>query len=141
MKTTSRLFLSLLLTASFAAGQSENPGRADQWPTYGGDAGGSRYSTSAQINKSNVSRLKVAWTFHVGFPEGSLETTPILFKGSLYLSSPTDHVYSIDPTTGQQRWSYDPKIDKGQSPILVTSRGVASWSDSHSSAKCADRIF
>jgi quinoprotein glucose dehydrogenase len=62
---TSRLFLSLLLTASFAAGQSENPGGvADQWPTYGGDAGGSRYSTSAQINKNNVSRLRVAWTFH-----------------------------------------------------------------------------
>jgi quinoprotein glucose dehydrogenase len=117
------------------------------WPTYGGDAGGSRYSASAQINKENVSRLKVAWVFHTRInPEGSLETTPILFKNSLYLSSPTDHVYSIDPTTGQQRWSFDPEIDKAQSPFLVTSRGVASWSDTRrsagtNSAKCADRIF
>jgi quinoprotein glucose dehydrogenase len=141
---TPRLFLFLLLTAGFAVGQSENSGGgADQWPTYGGDAGGSRYSTSAQINKNNVSHLKVAWAFHTGVvPEGSLETTPILFKGSLYLSSPTDHVFSIDPITGRQRWSYDPKIDKGQSPILVTSRGVASWSDTDAiSRTCADRIF
>jgi quinoprotein glucose dehydrogenase len=127
----------------FAASLSAQEG----WPTYGGDAGGSRYSASTQINRKNVSRLKVAWTFHAGnVREGSLETTPILFKNSLYLSSPTDHVYSIDPTTGHQRWSFDPKIDKGQSPILVTSRGVASWSDTRSSAgtssaKCADRIF
>jgi quinoprotein glucose dehydrogenase len=144
-----RLFLPLLLlTVGFAAGQSDKPGEsADQWPTYGGDAGGSRYSASAQINKKNVSQLKVAWVFHTGTdPGGSLETTPILFKGFLYLSSPADRVYSIDPTTGQQRWSFDPVMDKTQSQVLVTSRGVASWSDTHGGAgteppKCADRIF
>jgi quinoprotein glucose dehydrogenase len=113
------------------------------WPTYGGDAGGSRYSASAQINRKSVSQLKVAWIFHTGnVREGSLETTPILFKGSLYLSSPADRVYSIDPTTGQQRWSFDPVIDK----TVVTSRGVASWSNTHGgtgtgSPKCVDRIF
>jgi quinoprotein glucose dehydrogenase len=144
MQSTGTILLCLYLAVANA--QTIAPAGAG-WPTYGGDAGGSRYSASAQINKKNVSQLKVAWIFHTGInPEGSLETTPILFKGSLYLSSPTDHVYSIDPTIGQQRWSFDPKIDKTQSPILVTSRGVASWSNTHGdtgtvSAKCADRIF
>jgi quinoprotein glucose dehydrogenase len=142
------LFAGLLVgTHSLKAQTAALPEAGNGWPTYGGDAGGSRYSASSQINKDNVSQLKVAWIFHTGkVREGSLETTPILFKGSLYLTSPTDHVYSIDPTTGQQRWTFDPEIDKTQSPILITSRGVASWSGARStsatsSAQCTDRIF
>jgi quinoprotein glucose dehydrogenase len=145
MQSTGTLLLCLYLAVANA--QTTAPA-ADGWPTYGGDAGGSRYSASAQINKKNVGQLKVAWIFHTGnLREGSLETTPILFKGFLYLSSPADRVYSIDPTTGQQRWSFDPVLDKTQSQILVTSRGVASWSSTHGSTeagsptKCADRIF
>jgi quinoprotein glucose dehydrogenase len=142
MQSTGTLLLCLYLTVANA--QTIAPA-ADGWPTYGGDAGGSRYSESAQINRKNVSQLKVAWVFHTGnIHEGSLETTPILFKGFLYLSSPADRVYSIDPTTGQQRWSFDPVIDQTQ--FLGTSRGVASWSNTHGgtgtgSPKCADRIF
>jgi quinoprotein glucose dehydrogenase len=138
--------LLLCLYLAVARAQTITPA-GDGWPTYGGDAGGSRYSASAQINRKNVSQLKVAWIFHTGnVREGSLETTPILFKGFLYLSSPAGRVYSIDPTTGQQRWSFDPGIDKTQSQVLVTSRGVASWSNTHGgtgtgSPKCADRIF
>ena len=36
------------------------------WPYYGGDAGGSRYSEASQINRENVSRLQVAWTYRTG---------------------------------------------------------------------------
>jgi quinoprotein glucose dehydrogenase len=115
-----------------------------QWPTYGGDSGGMRYSSAAQINRDNVNQLKVAWSFHVGFPTtgSSLETTPILFKGSLYLSSPVDNVFSLDPATGRQRWVFDAHVgDTTNLAGLVASRGVASWSDSHGSGICSDRIF
>ena len=57
------------------------------WAYYGGDAGGARYSSLTQINKENVSRLKVAWTFHTGDvsdpgggPRTKFEATPILFN-------------------------------------------------------------
>jgi quinoprotein glucose dehydrogenase len=40
--------------------------RAQEWPVYGGDPGNSRYSRLKQINRSNVTQLKVAWTYHVG---------------------------------------------------------------------------
>jgi quinoprotein glucose dehydrogenase len=39
------------------------------WPAYGRDAGGSRYSPLDQINRDQVSKLKNAWTYHTGAAE------------------------------------------------------------------------
>jgi len=36
------------------------------WGSYGGDAGGTRYSALKQINSANVGKLKIAWTYHTG---------------------------------------------------------------------------
>jgi len=49
-----------------APAQSSPLSSGDDWPYYGHDAGGMRYSPLAQINRENVASLKVAWTFHVG---------------------------------------------------------------------------
>ena len=122
------------------------------WPNYGNDPGGMRYSSLSQINQENVATLKVAWIFHTGdFSDGhdgrkrsGFETTPILVDGSLYLTTPFNRVIALDPATGKQLWSYDPKID----PSLdygdgLINRGVATWLDS-SLAKgtvCKRRIF
>jgi len=70
-------------------------GSGDDWPYYGHDAGGMRFSPLAQINCENVATLRVASTFHVGdISDGSggrkrsgLETTPILVDGILYLTA------------------------------------------------------
>ena len=43
--------------------------RAEDWPVYGGDLGGMRYATAAQITKENVGRLTIAWTYHTGEAE------------------------------------------------------------------------
>jgi len=64
------------------------------WPAYGGDPGGSRYSSLAQITAKNVSDLKVAWTFRTGelgqgvkdWHRSAFEATPILYNGSLYFT-------------------------------------------------------
>jgi glucose dehydrogenase len=102
-----------------ATAQSSRGSRSgDDWPFYGHDAGGMRYSPLAQINRANVARLKVAWTFHVadisdgagGKVRSGLETTPILVDGTLYLTSGFNRVFAVDPETGKQRWVYDPKI-------------------------------
>jgi len=130
------------------SGQSPHLSDA-QWPTYGGDPGGQRYTASSQITKANVAQLTTAWTFHTGSiaknrpgtRNSSFEATPILFHDLLYLTSPYDEIFAVDPTTGIQHWTYDPKLTRIFEGIL-TSRGVAAWSSSSpTSGACAARIF
>jgi quinoprotein glucose dehydrogenase len=122
------------------------------WPYYGYDAGGMRFSPLTQINRENLSRLKVAWIFHTGdISDGSrgrkrsgFETTPILVDGTLYLTTPFNRVIALDPATGKQRWAYDPKIDQSLDyGDGLVNRGVSAWLDSSRPAgkACHRRIF
>src|SRR5712692_3272102 len=123
------------LAGSAARGQA--PGNTE-WPNYGNDPGGMRYSPLAQINRENVSKLEVAWIFHTGdISDGGggrkrsgFETTPILVDGTLYFTTPFNRVIALDPETGKQLWAYDPKIDQtlDYGDGLVN-RGVATWLD------------
>ncbi len=105
------------------------------WPAYGGDAGGTRYSAAAQVNRINVAKLHVAWTYHTGAlspktdlnEKAAFEATPILIDGTLYVSTPFDQVIALDPATGAARWKYDPDVDRAHDYSEVTSRGVAAW--------------
>ena len=54
-----------------------------EWPYYGGDAGGQRYSTLDQINKQNVKQLKVAWTYHTGDVSFDTDTGEQLWEAKL----------------------------------------------------------
>src|SRR5438132_3532575 len=123
-----------------------------EWPTYGNDPGGTRYSPLFQINRENVSKLKVAWTFHTGdVSEGrgrrkrsGFETTPLVVDGTLYLTTPFNRVIALDPQTGAQRWAYDPKIDlDGDYGDGLVNRGAATWLDSTrgKGQPCRRRIF
>jgi quinoprotein glucose dehydrogenase len=122
------------------------------WPYYGGDAGGSRYSEASQINRENVSRLQVAWTYRTGdvsdgkngSSKTKFEATPILFNGTLYLSTPFNRVIALDPANGKPRWAYDPEINqKMQYSEGLVSRGVSAWEDSSQKdgAECRRSIF
>jgi len=119
---------------------------ASEWPAYGRDAGGSRFSPLDQINRKNVSQLKVAWTYRTGeMPEKSVdgkkaafEATPILVDGTLYLTTPFSRVIALDPETGKERWSFDPKVSLKMRYSEVTSRGVSTWMDQKNKQR---RIF
>jgi len=108
----------LHLLAATALGDS-SIGAPDDWPCYGHDPGGMRYSPLVQINRENVSQLKVAWLFHTGdISDGrsnrkrsGFETTPILIDGVLYLTTPFNRVVALDPETGKQLWAYDPQTE------------------------------
>src|ERR1700687_3799151 len=139
-------------THASAAQKDSSAAQSDDWPSYGHDAGGMRYSPLTQINRDNVSQLKVAWTFHTGdVSEGSdhrrrsgFETTPILVDGTLYLTTPFNRVIALDPETGTQRWAYDPRIDQSwDAGDGLINRGVAAWVDSKRAQRqpCHRRIF
>ncbi len=150
-----RAGLSLLLSASMiAAGNGDaGPARSDEvWPYYGHDAGGTRYSPLTQINRENVAKLKLAWTFHTGdISDGQsgrkrsgFESTPLVVDATLYLTTPFNRVIALDPETGVQRWSYDPKIEiDGDYGDGLINRGVATWIDPArmNGQPCRRRIF
>ncbi|HEY6644182.1 pyrroloquinoline quinone-dependent dehydrogenase [Povalibacter sp.] len=141
-----------LLAVPALAASPQRPADDDmQWGWYGGDAGGSRYANLRQIDRGNVGKLRVAWTYRTGelgagfLRPGKLsfETTPILVNGSLYLSTPTNIVIALDPATGRERWRYDPKIPRDRHYSENTSRGVSWWIDTtrEPAEPCASRIF
>ena len=137
------LALVLLAPAAFAADSG--------WSAYGGDAGGTRYSRLKQVTRENVGKLKSVWTYHTGAlkPETGLnekaafEATPILVEGMLYLSTPFNRVIALDPGSGAEKWTYDPKVNRSNGYSEVSSRGVAAWLDSKAAdgAPCKLRIF
>jgi quinoprotein glucose dehydrogenase len=138
----------MALAAPYAAAQSPD---ASDWGYYGGDIYGQRYSSLSQIDRSNVAKLEVAWTFRTGeLGEGlesaesmAFEATPVLAFGMLYLSTPTNIVVALDPATGTERWRYDPKVDRKGDYSEVTSRGVTVWEDPDldNRGPCSRRVF
>jgi quinoprotein glucose dehydrogenase len=143
------VFLYVAFASAAARGQVSS---GAEWPNYGNDPGGMRYSALAQINRENVSKLKVAWIFHTGdVSDGSggrkrsgFEATPILVDGILYVTTPFNRVIALDPETGKQRWAYDPEIDKtlDYGDGLVN-RGVSTWLDSArpTDQQCHRRVY
>jgi quinoprotein glucose dehydrogenase len=138
----------LLVSGSTFAADEVRPG---DWPNYGNDPGGSRFSPLAQINRRNVSRLQQAWVFHTrdvseghGARRSGFETTPLFVDDTLFLTTPFNRVIALDPVTGRQRWAFDPRIDKGwQSGDGLINRGLATWLDSDraAGAPCHRRLF
>ncbi|CAN5262452.1 glucose/quinate/shikimate family membrane-bound PQQ-dependent dehydrogenase [soil metagenome] len=145
--------VALLLTAACSPAVTPPKAEADQdWPFYGSDEGGQRYSQAAQITPQNVRGLKVAWSFSTGdlaskgaaMHHAALEVTPIMVAGRLFACSPFNEVFAIDPETGRSLWKFDPKIDPAIGyPNDKNCRGVAYWRDPSPApgAPCAERIF
>ncbi len=103
---------------------------AADWPTYGHDPGGQRFSPLAQITTSNVAKLQVAWTYHMrpaAVAEGSgrfagSEVTPLVVGGLMYVTTPYRRVLALDPDSGAEVWSYE--VPGPGQPSL---RGVEYW--------------
>ncbi|HWC99007.1 MAG TPA: pyrroloquinoline quinone-dependent dehydrogenase [Candidatus Sulfopaludibacter sp.] len=140
--------LYLLLTLSGSCLAAADGG----WTAYGHDLGGTRYSPLKQIDAHNVSKLKVAWTYHTGAlapatdlnNKAAFEATPILIEGVLYLTTPFNRVIALDPATGAEKWTYDPEVSRAVDYSEVSSRGVAAWIESKplsSRAVCRVRLF
>src|ERR1700759_1545494 len=142
-----RILAGLLAITAFAATPALG------WDTWGGDAGGTRFSKLDQITPGNVDRLVRAWDYRTGDLESrppeamkrtKFEATPLFVEDSLILCSPFNEVIALDPGTGQQKWRFDPKISNAQRPAnRYNCRGVAHWVDDQvaEGAACRSRIF
>jgi len=74
-----------------------------------GDYAQTRFHPAKQINRDNVKKLHVAWIFQTQVKE-SLETSPIVVDGVMYVTTSFSHVYAIDAKTGEQLWHYSHKM-------------------------------
>jgi alcohol dehydrogenase (cytochrome c) len=88
-----------------------------------------RYFPGKQIDKSNVGKLHPAWIFQTEVKE-SMETTPIVVDGVMYVTTAFDHVYALNAKTGEEYWHYKHKMG----PITTyccgpNNRGVAIYKD------------
>jgi alcohol dehydrogenase (cytochrome c) len=71
-----------------------------------------RFSPLAEINKNNVSNLKVAWIFQPGESRQGLHSTPLVVDGAMYISTNPSTVWKLDAATGKRIWSYKPEMDE-----------------------------
>jgi quinoprotein glucose dehydrogenase len=137
MRMTS--FACLLLAAALTLAGA--PGtRMIEWPFYGSDQAGTKWSAAADINRATVSQLETAWSWKTGekpLPEfrtqpGSFENTPLMIDNVLYVSTPYNRVVALDAESGRELWAYDPHAyEAGQPPngTGFVHRGVAAWRD------------
>jgi alcohol dehydrogenase (cytochrome c) len=100
-------------------------GDAKNWIHSNGSYEQTRYYPGAQINATNVGKLKPAFVFQTAVLE-SMETAPIVVNGVMFLTTSFNHVYAIDATTGVEYWHYKQKLG----PIVTVccgnnNRGVA----------------
>ena len=155
MHEARRHIASIIAIAAIAIALPSAAGAADQpnteWPTYGNDPGGSRYASSTQVDRDNVTQLVKVWSYRTGdlgdgYPSAkrmAFEATPILIDGVLYVSTPYGHVHAIKATTGERIWQFDAHLPNDRDYAENTSRGVSAWRDLHAQAghACALRIF
>ncbi|MEC9463673.1 MAG: membrane-bound PQQ-dependent dehydrogenase, glucose/quinate/shikimate family, partial [Pseudomonadota bacterium] len=120
------------------------------WPAWGGNLHGTKYSPLDQITPENVGQLERIWEFHTGdLPsseaEGkySPENTPLKIGEKLFTCTPMGRIISIDAQSGKEEWHFDPQVPEDAIPYGATCRGVSYFEvpDADPYDPCATRII
>jgi quinoprotein glucose dehydrogenase len=129
------LFCVFLLAACTASQDEKNNKAGADWPVYGGNNFGNRYSPLQQIDTSNVKQLAVAWTYHTGENVDTsqrgreIQCQPIIVNGIMYGTTPELKVFAVNAGNGKEIWKFDPFLD--EQPNFHSNRGVVYWQDDH----------
>ena len=97
------------------------------WRTYLGQPSGDHYSPLKQINRDNVSQLRIAWQFDTR-EVGGLQTNPLIVGRTMYVYTPTQQIVALDAASGKQLWRFDTG-KPGEQP----NRGLCYWTDGNHS--------
>jgi quinoprotein glucose dehydrogenase len=131
--------------AVVAVAAVRQPAVSVDWPSYGNGAGGLKYSPLADINRDNVTKLDIAFTWRANernIPAsegqksarpGQFQATPLAIHDTLFFPTAFNRVIALDARDGRELWAYDPEVWKtyGQ-PSNGTGfvhRGVATWTN------------
>ncbi|HEY6898150.1 MAG TPA: PQQ-binding-like beta-propeller repeat protein, partial [Rhodocyclaceae bacterium] len=121
--------LLLLLAAPTVQAQSDGAllaaaGNGADWLTYGHGYTNQRYSPLTQVNRGNVARLVPKWIYQTGMAD-TFQTSPIVQDGTVYLTTPRNHIVALDGATGTVRWKYSHKMSTDTLCCGSHNRGVA----------------
>src|ERR1700694_2822469 len=115
---TSLLAKTIVLCLAFhALGQDHST-----WRDYGGAADSAQYSALDQINRSNVNKLHIAWTYPTG-DDRKYFFNPIVVDGLIYVLAKNNSIVARDAGTGKEVWTYSPS----PKPTVITNRGINYW--------------
>ena len=92
------------------------------WRDYGGAADAAQYSTLKQIDRSNVARLEVAWTYPTG-DDRKYSFNPLVVDGTMFVLAKNNSIVALNAATGKEIWTWtNPEPSK-----IITSRGINYW--------------
>jgi len=131
LKKSSGLGVSAVILLAIASSGFQNKPDGE-WPAYGRDPGGQRFSPLTSITGKNVQSLQVAWTFRTGDSyrpkfgrPTAFEATPLYVGGVLYIGTPLGRIIALDPVTGRQLWAYDSNVPRDKGYGDFANRGVS----------------
>lgn len=138
-KITHHLFLlvsfSTLLASSFLVisctryfPRDANDDQAN-WPSFGRTAGAQNYSPLASIDKTNVSRLGLAWSYDL--QPGNSVSAPVEVDGVIYTATGYSIVTALDAVTGKKLWRFDPHVPEAAGKKLAYAWGIRGLSYDH----------
>jgi len=117
-KITSLLSKIIVLGVPFhALGQDHST-----WRDYGGAADSAQYSALDQINRSNVKRLQIAWSYPTG-DDRKYFFNPLVVDGVMYVLAKNNSIVALDAGTGKEVWTYS----SGPKTTVITNRGINYW--------------
>ncbi|MEM6805449.1 MAG: PQQ-binding-like beta-propeller repeat protein [Bacteroidota bacterium] len=119
--------LGILLLFSCESPQSPPQGASADWAHYLGHPSSNQYSLLDQINKQNLDKLKVAWTYDTG-DSANYQVNNLIIDGILYTATPHSRVIALDAARGEHLWTFDPEDIKGDLRD-GDQRGVMFWED------------
>ena len=94
------------------------------WPRSHGGFSSMRFSSLDLINKNNIEKLKLAWTFNSKDGRKGIEANPVVYDGLVYIPTPGNLIVCLDGTNGKEIWRY--KVERG---YHAAKRGLLIWGD------------
>ena len=76
----------------------------EDWLIYRRTYDSQGYSPLDEINRSNVSDLRLAWVWSM--TDGTNQPTPLVHDGVMYLANPGNVIQALDAATGDLLWEY-----------------------------------
>ena len=108
----------------------KKPPEIEDWPVFGRDTDNTRFATQDEISTGNVGELGEAWSTDLGPDQYLMESFPLVVGETVFVTTSTDEIMSINGKTGKVNWTYAPEVDFSKSTGVggygvSVNRGVA----------------